>query len=81
MILAQILVNTSPLLYAFAIKVVYGFGIGLRGICEVTPYMEATTACRGILLMYYTYQCYITYIPWHGTFNLYLKSDTYLFVT
>ena len=57
------LVNTSPVLYTLAIKVVYGFGIRLCGMCEVTPHMEATTACRGISLIYHTLQCgtYIAY--------------------
>ena len=46
---------------------------GYNGMCEVTLYIEATTACRGILLIYHTLQCYITYIPRHGTFDPYLK--------
>jgi len=46
--LAQMLVNTCPLLYALEIRVAYGFGIRLGGMCEVTPYMEATTVSRGI---------------------------------
>ena len=46
-------VNACPLLYVLAIRVVYGFGIRLRGMCEVTPCMEATTASRGISLIYH----------------------------
>ena len=34
--LAQMLVNTSAVLYMLAIRVVYGFGIRLCGMCEVT---------------------------------------------
>ena len=66
MFLAQMLVNISPVLYALAIRVVYGFGIRLRGMCKVTPYMETTTACCGISVIYHTLQCYITYIPQRG---------------
>ena len=65
--LAQMLVNTCPLLYAFEIKVAYSFGIRLRGMCEVTPYMEVTTASWGISVIYHTLQCYISYIPQRGT--------------
>ena len=61
--LAQMLVNTCLLLYALETRVVYGFGIRLRGMCEVTPYMEATTASKGISVIYHTLQCYISYIP------------------
>jgi len=32
-------------------------------MCEVTPYIEVITASRGILAMYHTLQCYISYIP------------------
>ena len=63
--LAQMLVNTCPLLYALEIRVVYGFSIRLRGMCEVTPYMEAITASRGISVIYHTLQCYIRFI-YHG---------------
>ena len=63
MFLDQMLVNTPPVLYALAIRVVYGFDTRLRGMCEVTPYMEATTACHCISIIYHTLQCYITYIP------------------
>jgi len=34
---------------------------GYNGMCEVTLYIEATTACRGILLIYHTLQCYHLY--------------------
>ena len=30
---------------------------------EVTPYIEVTTTSRGILAMYHTLQCYISYTP------------------
>ena len=50
MFLVEMLVNTSPVLY---VLVGYSFGIRLRGMCEVTPYMEATTARRGISLIYH----------------------------
>ena len=63
-ILALILVNTSGLIYALAIGVVYGFGIRLRGMCEVTPYMEATTASRGI--SQYTTLCSAVSVIYHG---------------
>ena len=56
-----------------AIRVAYGIGIRLHGMCEVTPYMEATTACRGISLIYHTLQCYITYTTWCNAFDLYHK--------
>ena len=65
--LTQMLVNSCPLLYALEIRVVYGFGIRLRRMCEVTPYMEATTASWGISVIYHTLQCCISYIPRHGT--------------
>jgi len=52
---------------------------GLCGMCEVIAYMEATTACRGISLTYHTLQCCITYTPWHGAFDLYLKCGTYTY--
>jgi len=66
MFLVQMLVVTFPVRYALEIRAVYGFGIRLHGMCEVTPYMKATIACRDISLIYHTLQCYITYIPWHG---------------
>ena len=56
-----------------AIRVVYGFGISLRGTCEVTPCMEATTACHGISLIYHTV---FTYKPQCSAFDLYLKFST-----
>ena len=37
--LAQMMVNTCPLLYTLAIRVVYSFGIRLCEMCEVTKYM------------------------------------------
>ena len=55
---------------AFRVLVVCGFGFRLHEMCEVTPYMEATTKCHGISFMYYTLQCYITYIPRCGTYDL-----------
>jgi len=51
--LAQLLVNTYPLLYVHAVRVVYGFSIRLRTMLEVTPCMEATTASRGISVIYH----------------------------
>ena len=56
--------NTSGLLYTLAIRVVCSFGITLRGMCKVTPYMEAATACHGISVICHTLQYYIIYIPW-----------------
>ena len=50
--LAQMLVNTCPLLYVLEIRVVYGFGIRLCEMCKVTPYMEATTTSWGISVIY-----------------------------
>ena len=47
-----------------AIRVLYGFGIRLRGMCEVTPYMEATTASRGI--SQYTTLCSAISVIYHG---------------
>ena len=77
-----ILFNTSGLLYALEITVVYGFGIRLHGMCEVPPYMEATTTCC---------VTYISYIPhfvvlYHlytteRHFDLYLKCGTYIRIT
>ena len=52
--LAKMLVNTSPLLYALAVRIVYGLVIRLCGMCEVTPYMETTAACCGISLIYHS---------------------------
>jgi len=65
--------DVSRLLYSLAIRAVYDFGIRLHGMCEVTPYMEATTAYafRGISLIYHTLQCYITFISRRGAFDLY----------
>ena len=54
-VLAWILVNVSRLLNALAIRVVNSFGIRLHGVCEVTPYMEAATACHGISLICHKY--------------------------
>jgi len=58
-LLPLIQVNTSGLLYVLAIRVVYGFVIRLRGMCEVTPYMEATTTCCGISVVAVLYRLYI----------------------
>ena len=71
-VLAGILVNVSQLLYMLAIRVVYGFGIRLHGMCEVwkpqphaVVYHLYTTLCSAISLVY------------HGAFDLYLKCGTY----
>jgi len=40
--------------YVLAIRVLYGFVIRIHGMCEVTPYMEATTACCGMSLNFKT---------------------------
>ena len=55
------------------------FMISVSGCMECVKYMEATAACRGISLIYYTLQCYITYtyISWCSAFDLYLKCGTY----
>ena len=45
------------------LELFYGFDIRLHEMCEVTPYMEATTAYQGISVIYHTLQSYISYIP------------------
>ena len=66
--------DSSPLLYTLAIRVVYGFGIRLHGMCEVTPYMEATTTSHNIPHFAMLYHLYT--MVQH--FDLYLKCGTYV---
>ena len=72
--LALILGNTSGLLYELAIKVVYGFGIRLRGMCEVTPSMETTS--HGISQD--TTLCSAISLTTARRFDLHLKCGTYV---
>ena len=51
--LTQMLINTCPLLYTLKIRIVYGFGIKLRGMCELPHIWKPQPQAR-------VYQLYTT---------------------